>query len=105
MPSHSLKGLQCDLADFTKTAEENDGYRYAFCAIDMFSRYAWAMPIKTKQPAYLIKKQVIKVIGKPERTWSDSEGILQSTEFVKLLNKKTLNIQLHYLQHRTLKDL
>ena len=33
MPSHSLKEIQCDLADFTKTAQENDGYPYAFCAI------------------------------------------------------------------------
>ena len=35
-PSRYLEELQCDLADFTKTAEENDGYRYAFCASDVF---------------------------------------------------------------------
>ena len=40
--------VQCDLADFIKTAEENDGYRYGFCAIDVLSRHAWAIPIKTK---------------------------------------------------------
>ena len=54
VPSHFLEELQCDLADFTKTAEENDGYRYAVCAIDAFSRYARAIPIKTKQPADII---------------------------------------------------
>ena len=36
VPSHFLKEIQYDFADFTKTAEENDGYRYAVCAIDVF---------------------------------------------------------------------
>ena len=90
--SHFLEEIQCDLADFTKTAEENDGYRYAFCAIDVFSRCAWAIPIKTKQPADIINafNEVIKVIGKLERLWSDSEGSLQSTEFVNILNNNEI---------------
>ena len=92
MPSHYLEELQCDLADFTKPAEENDGYRYALCAIDVFSRYAWAIPIKTKQPDDITNasNQIIKVIGKPERLWSDPEGSLQSNDFVKLLNLKNI---------------
>ena len=54
--------------------------------MDVFSRYAWAIQIKTKQPDYSTNafNQVIKVTSKPERLWSDSEGSLQSTEFVKL---------------------
>ena len=86
VPSLFLEEIQCDLADFIKTVEENDGYRYDFCAIDVFSRYAWATPIKTTQQDDVINalNQVIQVIGKPECLWSDSEGSLQSTEFVKL---------------------
>ena len=34
----------------TKIASENDGYRYAVTGVDIFSKYGWAMPIKTKQP-------------------------------------------------------
>ena len=49
-----LEEIRCDLADFPTSAEENDGYRFAFCAIDVFSRYAWAIPIKTKQPFDII---------------------------------------------------
>ena len=60
--------------------------------VPLFSRYAWAIPIKTKQPADIINvfNEVIKVIGKPERLWSDSEGSLQSIEFVKLLNRSNI---------------
>jgi hypothetical protein len=28
----------------------NEGYNYALCGLDVFSRYAWAVPIKTKKP-------------------------------------------------------
>ena len=60
--------------------------------MDVFSRDAWAIPIKTKQPDGIINAfdQVIKVIGKPERLWSDSEGSFQSNEFVKLLKKNNI---------------
>ena len=33
-----LEHIQIDLADFTKSAEVNNGYRYAFVAIDIFSK-------------------------------------------------------------------
>lgn len=92
VPSKFLEEMQCDLADFTKTAEENDGHRYAFCAIDVFSRYAWAIPIKSKKPSDIIYafNEVLKIIGKPDHLFSDSEGSLQSTEFIKLLNKNNI---------------
>ena len=34
----------------TKKTEENDGYRYALVAIDNFTKFAHAVPIKSKQP-------------------------------------------------------
>ena len=39
VPSRLLKEMQCDLTDFIKSAEENDGHRYALCAVDVFSLY------------------------------------------------------------------
>ena len=41
---------QIDLVDMQPHAQANDGYKYILTVIDMFSRYAWAMPIKTKSP-------------------------------------------------------
>ena len=48
------KQWQGDLADMSKLAKHNDGYRYLFTVIDCFSKYAWAIPLKTKSgPALL----------------------------------------------------
>ena len=40
---------QADLADMSALARYNNGYRYILTVIDLFSRYAWARPLKTKQ--------------------------------------------------------
>ena len=36
---------QGDLADVSSMSKYNDGYRYLFCLIDVFSKYAWVVPI------------------------------------------------------------
>ena len=40
--------LQCDLVDCSEYREANDGTRYLFCCIDVFSKYAWARPLTSK---------------------------------------------------------
>ena len=40
---------QADLADVALIARENDGYRFILTVIDIFSRYAWARPLKSKR--------------------------------------------------------
>ena len=42
--------IEIYIINVTKIASENDGYRYAVTGVDIFSKYGWAMPIKTKQP-------------------------------------------------------
>ena len=39
---------QADLADMRANADENDGARYILTEVDVFSKYAWAVPIKKK---------------------------------------------------------
>ena len=41
--------LQCDLVDCSEYREANDGTRYLFCCIDVFSKYAWARPLTSKR--------------------------------------------------------
>ena len=40
---------QADLADVSLLAQDNGGYRYILTVIDIFSRYAWSRPLKTKK--------------------------------------------------------
>ena len=37
-----------DLADCALLSDKNDGYKYLLIMIDIFSRYAWVRPLKTK---------------------------------------------------------
>lgn len=39
---------QADLADMQALSKHNDGYKYLLTCIDVFSKYAWAIPIKEK---------------------------------------------------------
>ena len=75
--SDFLDKIQLDIADFTKNAEENESFRYALVAVDVFSRYAWAVKMKTKQPHDIITafKEIVRVIGKPKTIFSDMEGV------------------------------
>ena len=85
----ALHELQIDLAVFTDSAEANNGYKYAFVAIDIFSKYIWAIPIKDKKPQESVRAftEILNKIGIPEQIMSDREGAWESTEFVRLLNK------------------
>ena len=40
---------QADLADVALLAKKNKGYHFILTVIDLFSRYAWARPLKTKR--------------------------------------------------------
>jgi len=40
---------QADLAEVILIADKNQGYRYILTVIDLFSRYAWARPLKSKR--------------------------------------------------------
>ena len=38
-----------DLADMQSLSKYNKGMKYLLCAIDLFSKYAWVVPIKDKR--------------------------------------------------------
>ena len=40
--------FQADLTDLVQFTQENDGNRYILFCVDVFSKYAWARPLKTK---------------------------------------------------------
>ena len=45
---------QADLADLSKLSKSNDKLRYLLCIIDVFSKYAWVVPIKDKTGKTLV---------------------------------------------------
>ena len=83
-----LQEIQIDLADFTKSAQANNGFRSAFVAVDVFSKYVWAAPCKDKMPDDSVRafREVLAQIGTPKQIYHDNEGAWNSTKFIKLLN-------------------
>jgi hypothetical protein len=110
---HPLFEIEIDLVDLTSKAEENDGFRYGFVGIDNFTKYAWVVPIKTKQPHDVTKamQERFDKIGVPKQLYSDQEGSFNNVEFIRLINKhKIKHIQVMDKAHtverfnRTLKE-
>ena len=48
--------LVADLADMQLISTFNKGVRYLLCFIDIFSKYAWVVPLKDKKSLMLLKK-------------------------------------------------
>jgi len=88
MADAPLEGLQLDLADFTEAGAVNDGFRFCMVGIDIFTKIATAIPIKTKQKHDCADalKIILKGIGIPKIVFHDNEGGFSSPEFVTILN-------------------
>ena len=43
-----------DLADMQLMSKYNKGIRYLLCAIDLFSKYAWVVPLKNKKGVSIV---------------------------------------------------
>ena len=59
-----LAGQFCqgDLADVSNLAKYNDKHRFLFCLLDVFSKFAWVVPIKDKSGKTFVEafKSVLK---------------------------------------------
>ena len=66
-----------DLADMQSLSKYNKGIKYLLCAIDLFSKYAWLIPIKDKKGSSIVSafKKIISKC-KPNKIWVD-----QGSEF------------------------
>ena len=56
-----------DLADMQSLSKYNKWYKYLLCAIDLFSKYAWAIPIKDQKGTSIVNT-FKKIISKGEET-------------------------------------
>ena len=73
-----------DLVDMKMYSKIDKGYSYSFTNIDIFSKYAWAFPIKSKkiQDVKLCFQKIFKE-RKPRYSWTDKESAFFSKEMLK----------------------
>lgn len=88
--------VQMDLIDVSKLKRENGGVTFILLAIDTFTKYAWARPLKTKSAVTTLAalKSIVEEMGqKPEMIFFD-----RGTEFT---NEKVAT----YLQQQQIKKM
>ena len=94
-----------DLADMQSLSKYNKGIKYLLCAIDLFSKYAWVVPLKDKRGIIILNafQKIISKGGeaepepeeqpKPNKIWVHQGGELYSNLFKTFF--KTNNIQMY----------
>ena len=63
-----------DLADMQLISKFNKGFRFLLCVIDIFSKYAWVIPLKDKKGISIVNAfQIIlkESKRKPNKIWVD----------------------------------
>ena len=61
-----------DLADMQSLSKYNKGNKYFLCAIDLFSKYAWVIPIKDKKGTSIVNA-FKKIISKGSEAESNGQ--------------------------------
>ena len=78
-----------ELADKQSLSKYNKGIKYLLCAIDLFSKYAWVVPLRDKKGNSIVNafQKIISEGRKPNKIWAD-----QGSEFYNNLFKSFLRI-------------
>ena len=82
-----------DLVDMTQYSKMNKGYKYIFTNIDVFSKIAYAFPLKSKK-IHDIKACFEKIFknNKPKYIWSDKEPAFLSKEMQQFFKDNNVKI-------------
>ena len=82
-----------DLVDMTQYSKMNRGYKYIFTNIDVFSKIAYAYPIRSKkiQDIKACFEKIFKE-NKPKYIWSDKESSFFSKEMQQFFKENNVKI-------------
>ena len=87
--------LGVDLADMPLISKYNKGIRYLLCAIDLFSKYAFLVPLKGKKGNTIVNAfQSILNISKrrPNKIWVDQGSEFYNNHFKKWLKNNSIEM-------------
>ena len=88
-----------DLADMQLLSKYNTGIRFLLCVIDIFSKYAWVVPLKDKKGISIVKafRSILKQSNrKPNKIWVDKGSEFYNAYFKKWLRDNDIVM---YLTH------
>ena len=88
-----------DLADMQSLSRKNKGIKYLLCAIDLYSKYTFVIPLKDKKGISIVNafNKIIKQSNrKPNKIWVDQGGELYINVFEKWLSDNDINMYSTY---------
>ena len=85
-----------DLADMQLISKFNKGFKFLLCVIDIFSKYAWVVPLNDKKGVSIVNAFQKKLIDsdrseakskehKPDKIWIDKGSEFYNNSFKKWL--------------------
>ena len=85
---------QLDLVDMLKFSKVNKGYKFLLTCIDVFSKYAWVKPLKSKEGEAILTafKEILKEGRAPEKIQTDPGKEFINKNFKKYLDEKKISI-------------
>ena len=84
-----------DLGDMQSLSRKNKGIKYLLCAIDLYSKYAFFIPLKDKKGisiANAFNKIIKQSSRKPNKIWVDQGGEFYNNVFEKWLSDNDINM-------------
>ena len=89
-----------DLADMQLISKFDKRFRFLFCLIDIYSKYAWFIPLKDKKTRITITFQKIldESKHKPNKTWVDKDSEFYHRSMKSWLEKMTQKCIQHVMK-------
>ena len=83
----------------------NKGIKYLLCAIDLFSKYAWVIPIKDKKGTSIVNafKKIISK-HKPNKIWVDQGSEFYNKSFKLFLKIKNVEMYSTYNEGKSVAE-
>ena len=88
-----------DLADMQSLSKKNKGIKYLLCAIDLFIKYAFVVPLKDKKGISIVNafdKIIKKSNRKPNKIWVDQGSEFYNHDFKKWLSDNNIEMYSTY---------
>ena len=88
-----------DLADMQSLSKFNKGFKYLLCAIDLFRKYAWVIPIKDKKGTSIVdafKKIISEGQRKQNKIWVSQGSEFYDNSFKDFLKKNNIEMYSTY---------
>ena len=94
---------QADLVDLQHLSRWNQGYKYLLTCIDVLSKYAWVVPLKSKTGASLVVafENIFQEGRKPEKLQTDAGTEFKNKTFQTFLKKENVHHFVTYNETKT----